>query len=97
MRRLTHPLTGATYEWAEDGVGPVKVTDRQGVVGRFDRDGVRVAGELVPVDPEMCRWIVSGGPVAGGAAARSRRFAAPAAGESAGDPVPQTASHGAQP
>lgn len=86
MRRLVHPLTGATYEWADDGVGPVQVTDRQGVAGRFDRDGVRVAGELIGVDPEMCRWIASGGPTPGGAAARSRRFEA----------APQTASHGAQ-
>jgi hypothetical protein len=74
MRRLVHPLTGATYEWADDGLGPVRVTDRQGVTGRFDRDGTRIAGELIAVDPEMCRWIASGGPIPGGAAGRSRRF-----------------------
>lgn len=74
MRRLVHPLTGAVYEWADDGFGPVHVTDRQGVSGRFDRDGVRVAGDLVSVDPEMCRWIASGGATAGGAGGRSRRF-----------------------
>jgi len=74
MRRLVHPLSGATYEWADDGLGPVRVTDRQGVTGRFDRDGMRLAGELVSVDPEMCRWIASGGPTPGGAATRSRRF-----------------------
>lgn len=75
MRRLRHPLTRATYEWAEDGLGPVQVMDRQGREGRFDRDGRWLAGALTVADPEMCRWIVSGGPDAGGAAARSRRFA----------------------
>ncbi len=62
MRSLTHPLSRARYEWADDGVGPVHVTDRKGREGRFDRDGNWVAGEIVSADPEMCRWIVSGGP-----------------------------------
>lgn len=74
MRRLTHPLSRATYEWAEDGVGPVQVIDRDGREGRFDRDGIWVQGQLYTADPEVCRWIVSGGPAAGGAAGRSRRF-----------------------
>jgi hypothetical protein len=82
MRRLSHPITGWTYEWADDGVGPVLVTDRDGVRGYFDRNGRLVAGELVVADPEMCRWIVSGGPEAGGAAGRSRRFALPSDGDS---------------
>ncbi len=77
MRQLQHPLTGAIYEWADDGIGPVQVTDRNGVQGRFDRDGTQVAGPLIGVDPELCRWVVSGGPTAGGAAGRSRRFATP--------------------
>jgi hypothetical protein len=74
MRLIRHPLTGAVYDWAEDGVGPVRVVDRYGDEGRFDRDGNRVRGTLVAVDPQLCRWIVSGGPRAGGAAGRSRRF-----------------------
>jgi hypothetical protein len=74
VRRIRHPLTGAIYDWAEDGIGPVRVVDRHGDHGRFDRDGNRVSGDLVSVDPELCRWIVSGGPSAGGAEARSRRF-----------------------
>jgi hypothetical protein len=33
-----------------------------------------VAGELRRADPEICRWIHSGGKTPGGAAGRSRRF-----------------------
>jgi hypothetical protein len=75
VRRLSHPITGWTYEWADDEVGPVQVTDRDGVQGRFDRDGRWVGGMLFVADPEMCRWVASGGPEAGGSAGRSRRFA----------------------
>jgi len=74
MRKLSHPMTGWTYEWADDSIGPVQVVDRNGAEGRFDRDGVWVAGEVFVADPEMCRWIVSGGSEPGGAAGRSRRF-----------------------
>ena len=76
MRRLIHPLSRATYEWAADGIGPVQVTDRDGREGRFDRNGVWQQGNLDVADPEVCRWIASGGPEAGGAAGRSRRFEA---------------------
>lgn len=74
MRRMRHPLTGAMYDWADDDVGPVRVTDRDGRQGRFDRDGHCVEGPLFSADPELCRWIVSGGREPGGPAARSRRF-----------------------
>lgn len=77
MRRLSHPITGWIYEWAGDGVGPVQVTDRDGREGRFDRDGTWIAGTVHAVDPEMCRWIASGGAAPGGAAGRSRRFEVP--------------------
>jgi len=77
MRRLSHAITGWTYEWADDGVGPVLVTDLNGAQGRFDRNGRPVDGALAWADPEMCRWIASGGPTPGGAAANSRRFAIP--------------------
>ena len=30
MRRMRHPLTGATYDWAQDGLGPVRVVDVDG-------------------------------------------------------------------
>lgn len=74
MRKIQHALSGAMYEWAEDDLGPVLVTDSQGRQGRFDRDGRWVMGDLRRADPELCRWIASGGRTAGGAAARSRRF-----------------------
>jgi hypothetical protein len=77
MRRLSHPITGWIYEWADDGVGPVQVTDRLGAEGRFDRDGRWVRGALFVADPEMCRWIASGGSEPGGAAGQSRRFVVP--------------------
>ncbi len=74
MRAIRHALSGALYEWAEDDLGPVLVTAQDGRQGRFDRDGRWVIGELRRADPELCRWITSGGRTAGGAAARSRRF-----------------------
>jgi hypothetical protein len=74
VRMIQHALSGAVYEWAEDDVGPVQVTDKRGRQGRFDRNGRWVLGELRVADPELCRWIESGGRKAGGAAARSRRF-----------------------
>ena len=74
MRKIQHALSGAVYEWAEDDIGPVKVTDKRGRQGRFDRNGRWVLGELRVADPELCRWIESGGRKSGGAAARSRRF-----------------------
>lgn len=74
MRKIQHALDRAVYEWAEDEIGPVLVTDRKGREGRFDRDGRWVLGELRSADPELCRWIASGGSTSGGAAARSRRF-----------------------
>ncbi|HEX9467840.1 MAG TPA: hypothetical protein VGA11_05500 [Acidimicrobiia bacterium] len=60
MHRLRHTLSRATYEWAEDGVGPIKVVSEGGAEGRFDRVGSWVAGELRSADPAMCRWIASG-------------------------------------
>ncbi len=53
---------------------PVLVTERDGREGRFDRNGNWVAGEVFRADPELCRWIVSGGKQPGGAGSRSRRF-----------------------
>lgn len=74
MRKIQHALSRAVYEWAADDRGPVMVTDASGLEGRFDRDGGWVAGEIRSADPELCRWIVSGGRSPGGAAGRSRRF-----------------------
>lgn len=74
MRKIQHALSRAVYEWAPDDRGPVMVTDPAGREGRFDRDGSWVAGDIRSADPELCRWIVSGGRSPGGAAGRSRRF-----------------------
>jgi len=74
VRKIEHALTRSVYEWAEDDIGPVLVTDKNGRQGRFDRDGSWVMGEVRSADPELCRWIVSGGRSPGGAAGRSRRF-----------------------
>jgi hypothetical protein len=74
LRKIEHALSRAVYEWAPDDRGPVMVTERDGRQGRFDRDGRWVDGELRSADPELCRWIVSGGKTPGGAAGRSRRF-----------------------
>jgi hypothetical protein len=74
VRKIQHALSGAVYEWAEDDIGPVQVTDSKGASGRFDRDGRWVEGALIAADPELCRWITSGGRIPGGAASRSRRF-----------------------
>lgn len=74
MRKIEHALTRWVYEWADDDLGPVQVTQSDGRQGRFDRDGGWVAGTVFAVDPELCRWIVSGGRTAGGPGSRSRRF-----------------------
>jgi hypothetical protein len=74
VRKIAHALTGAVYEWSDDDVGPVLVTHPDGRTGHFDRCGRWVRGQLHSADPELCRWIESGGRSAGGAAARSRRF-----------------------
>jgi len=71
MRKIQHALSGAVYEWAEDDLGPVLVTERDGGQGRFSRDGEWVVGEVRRADPELCRWIASGGRSPGGAAARA--------------------------
>ena len=75
MRRLRHPLSGSTYEWADDGVGPILVRKKDGTEARFDRNGNWVAGDVMSADPELCRWIHSGGNGQPDPAAHSRRFA----------------------
>jgi hypothetical protein len=74
LRKIEHALSRAVYEWAPDDHGPVLVTDRHGSQGRFDRNGSWLSGDLRSADPELCRWIASGGRAAGGPGSRSRRF-----------------------
>lgn len=59
VRKLKHPLSGAIYE--EAGEDRVQVTDRAGVVGVFTGDGKWIEGDLRSADPEVCRWVRSGG------------------------------------
>jgi hypothetical protein len=72
VRKCRHPLSGSIYEYADDGIGPVQVTKGH-TEGRFTANGVWVSGEVKTADPEMCRWIASGGPERD-ALATSRRF-----------------------
>jgi hypothetical protein len=55
MPRKRHALSGATYE--SDGEGVVRVTNKAGVVGRFDGRGSWIDGELREADPHMCLWV----------------------------------------
>ena len=45
-------LTGSVYE--TDGDGIVRVTTREGKVGRFDPHGLWIDGELREADPHLC-------------------------------------------
>lgn len=76
MRQLKHALSGSTYEWAEDGVGPVMVRKRDGSEARFDRDGNWVSGQRMSADPELCRWVYSGGGETPDPSVHSRKYAA---------------------
>ena len=51
MRRIQHALSGAVYEWAEDDIGPVQVTDKRGRQGRFDRNGRWLAASSASPTP----------------------------------------------
>ena len=74
MRRIQHALSGAVYEWAEDDIGPVQVTDKRGRQGRFDRNGRWVLVSFASPTPSCAAGSRAGGRKPGGAAARSRRF-----------------------
>jgi len=54
MPTIRHPLSGAIYDLDDAGL---VVVEKQGRVGRFQRDGTWVSGELRVADPELCRWI----------------------------------------
>jgi NAD(P)-dependent dehydrogenase (short-subunit alcohol dehydrogenase family) len=56
--RLRHPITGAIYEAAADGL--VRVEDPGGRVGLFHADGRWRSGELRDADPHLLGWV--GGP-----------------------------------
>ncbi len=53
---IRHPFSGALYE--PDGEGGVQVT-REGLWGRFQRDGRWIEGDLREADPELCVWVTA--------------------------------------
>jgi hypothetical protein len=62
FRQLRHLLSNETYEWVDDGVGPVRVGRSDGSETRFDVDGWHLSGVRRSADRAMCRWIACGGP-----------------------------------
>lgn len=55
--QIQHPLTRLKYERLDDGT--VKVSDKNGRSGIFDRNGVWISGERKSADPLMCVWVAS--------------------------------------
>ena len=60
MYGVIHPFNRAVYE--QDGNGAVRVTLKDGRIGRFRRDGQWIEGDVFDVDPQLCGWV--GGPKA---------------------------------
>ena len=58
MYGCMHPFSKAVYEGDETGV--VLITQKDGRVGRYRRDGSYLSGEVFDVDPQLCNWV--GGP-----------------------------------
>ncbi|MCR5980574.1 hypothetical protein GDN83_23095 [Gordonia jinghuaiqii] len=57
MHGLRHPFSGALYEPEENEL--VRVTTRAGQIGIYSKDGRRVSGDKIDVDPQMTGWIAS--------------------------------------
>jgi len=55
MRSIKHPLSGAVYDLAAEGI--VQVTAPDGKSGRFGADGTYLSGDLFFADPHLCGWI----------------------------------------
>jgi hypothetical protein len=55
MRTIKHPLSGAIYDLEADGT--VRVTATDGRTGKFDKNGVWIAGDVKQADPHLCLWI----------------------------------------
>jgi len=55
MRTIRHPLSGGTYDLQEDGT--IRVVDRDGRVGVFDKTGTWLSGDVRQADPHLCLWI----------------------------------------
>lgn len=55
--RTQHPLTRLSYERLENG--NVRISDRNGTSGIFDKDGNWISGERKTADPLMCVWVAT--------------------------------------
>lgn len=55
MRSIRHPLSGALYDLAANGV--IRVTGYDGKTGLFRTDGTYISGDLYFADPHLCVWI----------------------------------------
>lgn len=54
MHTRRHPLSGALYDVAADGLVKVEL---DGMVGWFTSDGEWVRGDLREADPHLCLWL----------------------------------------
>ena len=55
MRTIRHPLSGGMYDLQDDGT--IRVVDRDGRVGVFDKTGTWLSGDVRQADPHLCLWI----------------------------------------
>ena len=55
--RIQHPLNRLQYERLEDGT--VRVSDKDGKFGVFDKNGRWLAGERKSADMLMCVWVAT--------------------------------------
>ena len=55
--RMQHPLTRLQYERQDDGC--VRVSDKNGREGIFDKEGRWIKGDRKQADPAMCMWIAT--------------------------------------
>jgi hypothetical protein len=55
MRTIKHPLSGAVYDLEADGT--IRVQAKDGRVGKFDKNGVWLDGDVRQADPHLCLWI----------------------------------------
>lgn len=55
--RIQHPLNRLQYERLEDGT--VRVSDKNGKSGVFDKNGRWLSGERKSADILMCVWVAT--------------------------------------
>ena len=55
--KTEHPMTRLIYERLPDG--RIRVSDKNGREGIFDRNGNWICGERKAADPLMCVWVAS--------------------------------------